>query len=205
MRKELLSFVGMLALSNAAFADVELTLSRTKYDEPPSGLWWSNKESHQEEMRTTYVRLALTKELGPHSAISFGIYDAGKYEQHAWARPDAGPSAGGAPDLYNTKGRITGVSLLGELHTAGNRLGVYGEAGFTYYRETFNLERSDGFNFQYRAFGPGYMLGAGVRFGDKFKLGCGLLNGNVGAKMNGGGFPSGKGLVYLPLTGSYKF
>ena len=213
----------MLYFCNTAHAGGFVEVGTAEYKTPPNTLWWQDVDGYaiNKDMTDRYFRLGHEFPINRNFGYRLSAFSLGKYslwaevntdekcvirEGKASAKANCGPS-----EAVETHGSIRGFGLTLVARSSG-AFRVFGEAGYTYNRQTFRLYQCslcfDVKNtYNETISGGGRMLNVGIEY-QNFTASIFFYSTNignwVGATTTGGPYPTGTGDV-RGLSIGYRF
>lgn len=179
-------------------------VGQSNYEKPPCSLWHHECGGYETDwgMKPTMFRIGIEQ-----SGFRISYFDLGKYSISANACDDEGFVLNGGgracptdTDWYFSSGSMRGFSLTYRYRFAKF---LFIEGGPAKFRQAFKIEKDDGFAYQERLWGSGYLAGAGIEY-KKFSVGYFVYNTKVGGKFEECRTPSGTGGASV-ITLGYSF
>lgn len=184
-------------------------IGQSNYEKPPCSLWHHECGGYETEwgMRPSMFRIGVE-----YSGLRLSYFDLGKYSIKANACDDEGFVLHGGgrncptdTDWYYSSGSMRGFALSYRYRFLGFWVieDFFIEGGLAKFRQHFKIEKDDGFSYQERLWGPGYLLGFGIE-GKHVGVGYYVYNTKVGGKFEDCNTPSGTGGAHV-VTIEFKF
>lgn len=179
-------------------------IGRSNYEKPPCSLWNHECGGYETDwdMKPTMFRFGVE-----YSGFRFSYFDLGKYSINANACDDeafvlqgGGRNCPTDTDWYFSSGSMRGFALTYRYRFLDH---LFIEGGPAKFRQYFKIEKDDGFSFQEKLWGRGYLIGLGIET-KNWGIGYYIYNTDIGGRFGSCSTPSGTGGVSV-FTIEFKF
>jgi hypothetical protein len=191
-----------------AKAEILIEIGKTEFERPPNHTWWQDVDGYSRvfNLEDMAIRVGYFHPLTHRVKLGVSLFNLGSYSTVAVASDNeacifANGTASasvckGTLSTFNTEGSIRGLSVTGRYEKSFYFL----EAGPIFIRQSFRLATSSNYTHNEALYGPGYVLGAGIKH-KTLSLGVYVYESNVGGQFNDSVFPSGVGKVVVTMAG----
>jgi hypothetical protein len=192
-------------------AEILLEVGKSEFERPPNHTWWQDVDTYSRvfNLEDMAIRVGYFHSLTPKLKLGASLFNLGSYSTVAvasnnepciFANGTASASVcSGNLSVFNTEGSIRGISITGRYEKSF----YFFEAGPIFIRQSFRLATSSNYTHNEALYGPGYVLGAGIKH-KALSLGLYVYESNIGGQFNDSEFPSGVGKV-TTLMGGFSF
>lgn len=175
---------------------------RVSYERPSGSLWQQEFAGYPTQWDTRKTGFRLGAQYG---MVRLSYFDLGKYQIHAEAGDEEDVivacqcQTAGDKDWYHTLGSLRGFAIT----LRPTWKGFFFETGPGQFRQSFQLVKDDGWYFQERMWGLGYMVGLGYEH-KGVSLGVYSYQTNMSGRFENGATPVGTGGATVFALG-YRF